>query len=90
MPITSIQAEFSLRVDLAGSQIHGVFLEEGIEWKQVGLPPNDAQFLETRQFQLTEVSRIFRVPPHKISDLNRATYSNVDKQEQQFKHFFYH
>jgi HK97 family phage portal protein len=60
-------------------------LEEGVEWKGVGLPPGDAQFIETRQYQLTEVSRIFRVPPHKISDLNRATYSNVDKQEQQFK-----
>ena len=60
-------------------------LEEGVEWKAVGLPPNDAQFLETRQFQLTEISRIFRVPPHKISDLNRATYSNVAEQEQQFK-----
>lgn len=67
------------------SEAHRVaILEEGIEWKQVGIPPEDAQFLETRQFQLTEISRIFRVPPHKISDLNRATYSNVDKQEQQF------
>lgn len=66
-------------------QSHRVaILEEGVEWKQVGLPPGDAQFMETRQFQLTEVSRLFRVPPHKISDLNRATYSNVDKQEQQF------
>lgn len=60
-------------------------LEEGVEWKAIGLPPNDAQWMETRQFQLNETSRIFRVPPHKISDLNRATYSNVDKQEQMYK-----
>ncbi len=59
-------------------------LEDGVEWQAISIPPNDAQFLETRQFQLTEISRIFRVPPHKISDLNRATYSNVDKQEQMF------
>lgn len=60
-------------------------LEEGVEWKATGMPAGDMQWIEGQQFQLTEVSRIFRVPPHKISDLNRATYSNVDKQEQQFK-----
>ena len=60
-------------------------LEEGVEFKQVALSPDDAQLPETRQFQTTEISRIFRVPPHKLSDLNRATYSNIDKQEQQFK-----
>ena len=59
-------------------------LEEGVEWKQVGLPPEDAQFIETRKFQLTEISRLFRVPPHKINDLDRATYSNIDKLEQAF------
>jgi len=59
-------------------------LEEGVEWKQVGLPPGDAQFIETRKFQLTEISRLFRVPPHKINDLDRATYSNIDKLEQAF------
>lgn len=68
------------------SEAHRVaILEEGVEWKATSLPPGDLQFIEGRQFQLTEISRIFRVPPHKISDLNRATYSNVDKQEQQFK-----
>ena len=67
------------------TQSHRVaVLEDGVEWQAIGVPPEDAQFLETRNFQITEISRIFRVPPHKISDLNRATYSNVDKQEQMF------
>ena len=55
-------------------------LEEGVEWKQVGLAPEDSQFLETRTFQLAEIARIFRVPPHKVQDLSRATFSNIEEQ----------
>lgn len=49
-------------------------LEEGMHYKQIGIPPEDAQFLETRKFQVTEIARIFRVPPHMIADLERATF----------------
>lgn len=67
------------------SESHRVaILEEGVEWKQIGLPPEDAQFIEARTFQLQEICRIFRIPPHKAGDLTRATYSNIEKQEQQF------
>ena len=55
-------------------------LEEGVEWKQIGIPPEDSQFLETRQFQVQETTRIFRMPPHKVQDLSRATYSNIEEQ----------
>ena len=55
-------------------------LEEGVEWKQVGIPPEDAQFLETRLFQVQETARIFRMAPHKIQELSRATYSNIEEQ----------
>jgi HK97 family phage portal protein len=55
-------------------------LEEGVEWKQVGLPPEDAQFLQTREFQVQETTRIFRMPPHKVGDLSRATFSNIEEQ----------
>lgn len=55
-------------------------LEEGVEWKQVGIPPEDAQFLETRLFQVQETARIFRMPPHKIQELSRATYANIEEQ----------
>lgn len=55
-------------------------LEGGVSWQDVGLPPEDAQFLETRKFQITEVARMFRIPPHKIGDLDRATFSNIEHQ----------
>ena len=67
------------------TQAHRIaILEEGVEWTQIAGNPQNTQLNETRQFQLTEISRIFRVPPHKISALNRATYSNIDKQALEF------
>ncbi|MBI9042916.1 MAG: phage portal protein [Anaerolineaceae bacterium] len=59
-------------------------LEEGMQYKQVGIPPEDAQFLETRKFQVSEIARIFRVPPHMLADLERATFSNIEQQSQDF------
>ncbi|KKK64309.1 hypothetical protein LCGC14_2985510, partial [marine sediment metagenome] len=52
-------------------------LEEGMEYKQIGIPPEDAQFLATRQFQVVEIARIYNVPPSMIQDLSRATFSIV-------------
>lgn len=57
-----------------------LILEDGMEWTQVGLSNEDSQFLETRKFQVTEIARWFRVPPHKIADLDRATFSNIEHQ----------
>lgn len=51
-----------------------------MQWKDVGMPLDDAQFLETRKFQIGEIARIFRVPPHMIQDLERATFSNIEHQ----------
>lgn len=48
-------------------------LEEGMDFKQIGIPPEDSQFLETRKFQVAEIARIFRVPPHMIADVERST-----------------
>lgn len=53
-------------------------LEEGVSWQQIGIPPEDAQFLQTRQLQVTEMARWLRLPPHKIADLERATFSNIE------------
>lgn len=52
----------------------------GAKWTQLTIPNDSAQFLETRKYQLAEVTRIFRVPPHKIGDLERATFSNIEHQ----------
>lgn len=55
-------------------------LEEGMKWEKLGIPPEEAQFIETRQFQIEEICRWFRVPPHKIQHLLRATFSNIEQQ----------
>lgn len=59
-------------------------LEEGISWQAIGLNAEDAQFLQTRKFQLGEIARIFRIPPHFIGDLERATFSNIEQQGLEF------
>ncbi len=59
-------------------------LEEGTEWVKVGMSAEDAQLIETRKFQRSEIASIFRVPPHKIGDLERATFSNIEHQALEF------
>ena len=59
-------------------------LEEGMEYQQIGIAPDDAQFLETRIFQIGDIARIFRVPPHLIGELSKATYSNIREQSAEF------
>ena len=49
-------------------------LEEGMQIEQIGIPPEDAQFLETRRFQVDEIARVFRIPPHMLGELERATF----------------
>ncbi len=59
-------------------------LEEGMKYHTIGIAPEDAQFLETRKYQVNEICRIFRVPPHLIGDLERATFSNIEHQSIEF------
>lgn len=55
-------------------------LEEGMKYERIGIPPNDAQFLETRKFQIEEVARWFNLPPHKLKHLERSTNNNIEHQ----------
>lgn len=59
-------------------------LEEGMKYHTIGIAPEDAQFLETRKYQVNEICRIFRVPPHLVGDLDRATFSNIEHQSIEF------
>ncbi len=59
-------------------------LEAGLKWSPMGIPQSDAQFLEQRKFQVTEICRIYGVPPHLLADLDRATFSNIEEQNQNF------
>lgn len=56
-------------------------LEEGLEWKQISISPEDAQYLESKKYSRSEIAGIFRVPPHKIADLERSTFSNIEEQD---------
>lgn len=53
-------------------------------FKTITIPPDQAQFLETRKFQINEIARIFRIPPHMIGNLERATFSNIENQSLEF------
>lgn len=59
-------------------------LEEGMKFNPIAIPPEQAQFLETRKFQVDEIARIFHVPPHMIGDLERSTFSNIEQQSLEF------
>ncbi len=59
-------------------------LEQGMKFNKISIPPEEAQFLATREFQITEIARWFGVPPHKIADLTKATFSNIEQQSQEF------
>lgn len=59
-------------------------LEEGMQYKQISISPEESQFLETRKFQLNEIARIFRIPPHMIGDLEKSSFSNIEQQSLEF------
>jgi len=59
-------------------------LEEGMKYTPIGISPEQAQFLETRKFQINEIARIFRVPPHMLADLEKSSFSNIEQQSLEF------
>ncbi len=87
-----VGAEAAKRLKASWNEVQGgltnvqrtAILEEGMTFKEIGIPPDHAQFLETRKFQTREIARIFRVPPHLIGDLEQATFSNIEQQSLEF------
>ncbi len=59
-------------------------LEEGMKYTPISISPEQAQFLETRKFQIDEIARIFRIPPHMIGDLEKSSFSNIEQQSLEF------
>ena len=59
-------------------------LEEGVKYQQIAIPPEEAQFLETRKFQIDEIARLYRVPPHMVGDLEKSSFSNIEQQSLEF------
>lgn len=61
-----------------------MLLEDGMTMKPIGIPPEDSQFLQSRQFQIPEVARWFNLPPHKLKDLTRASFNNIESEQISF------
>lgn len=86
----SKEAAERLKVDFerkySGAEKSGstMLLEEGMEWQTVGLTNEQAQFLEGRKFSRNDIAAWFRIPPHKIGDLEHATFSNIEHQALEF------
>lgn len=59
-------------------------LEEGMKYSPISIAPDQAQFLETRKFQIDEIARIFRIPPHMVGDLDKSSFSNIEQQSLEF------
>lgn len=59
-------------------------LEEGVKYQPIGISPEQAQFLDTRKFQINEIARLFRVPPHMVGDLEKSSFSNIEQQSLEF------
>lgn len=61
-----------------------MLLEDGMDIKSIGIPPEDSQFLESRQFQIPEIARWFNLPPHKLKDLSRSSFNNIESEQISF------
>jgi HK97 family phage portal protein len=75
----------SIRAATTGQKRHGLLtLDRGMKYHEIGVTNVAAQFLETRQFQIAEIARWFGIPPHKLADLSRATFSNIEQQSLEY------
>lgn len=82
--LARLRDQFKARHSGAGNAGKPIVLEEGMKFTPITMKPEDVQFLESRQFQVEEIARWFGVPPHKLADLQHATFSNIEHQSQEF------
>jgi HK97 family phage portal protein len=63
-----------------GANSHRVaLLEAGLKWEAIGVPPDDSQFLQSREFQVIEIARWFNIPPNKLKDLSKTSYNSLEQ-----------
>jgi HK97 family phage portal protein len=62
-------------------------LEQGVKWQAISMKADDLEFIASRQFQLQEIARIFRIPPHMIGELSRSTNNNITQQSQEYVNY---
>jgi HK97 family phage portal protein len=80
----NLQGSLSTAYSGLGQSHKLLLLEEGMKVEKLGVPPDDSQFLESRQFQIPEVARWFNLPPHKLKDLTRSSFSNIESEQISF------
>ena len=80
----NVKESFNKETEGAKNRYKTIVLEEGVKYQQLTIPQNDAQFLESKKFDRSEVAGWFRIPPHKIGDLTNSNYSNMDAQDRGF------
>jgi len=80
----SLQTSLTKAYSGLGKSHKLLLLEEGMKVEKFGVPPDDSQFLESRQFQIPEVARWFNLPPHKLKDLSRSSFSNIESEQISF------
>lgn len=79
-----LKAQFAKKYSGRNNAGKPILMEEGMRFEPVTVKPEDAQFLESRRFGIEEIARWFGVPPHKLGDLERATFSNIEHQSLEF------
>ena len=83
-----LRKEWKEKYSKSGVESNGIaVLEEGMEWKQIGIPAQDAQFLESKKFTDRRICGCFRVPPHMVGDLEKASLNNVEQMAIDFIQF---
>lgn len=82
--LNNLRASWADRHNGTANSHKPAILEEGMKWHQLSISNRDSQFLETRKFQSTDIAGIFRVPPHMVGNLDRATFSNIEQQSIDF------
>lgn len=81
---TNLKESFEKANSGSKNRFKTIILEEGVKYQQLTIPQNDAQFLESKKFEQTEIAGWFRVPPHMIGNLTDSNYSNIDAQDRAF------
>jgi HK97 family phage portal protein len=81
--LNRLRSQLKERGGLANSHTP-LILEAGMKYNRMAIPPDDAQFIETRSFQVEDVSRIYGTPLHKLNSLDKATNNNIEHQSKEF------
>lgn len=80
----SLQASLEKAQSGLGRSHRLLLLEEGMKIEKLGIPPEESQFLETRQFEITEIARWYNLPPHKLKDLTKSSFNNIEEEQLSF------